>query len=217
MNHAPFVWGAYAIAVLGFGAPMPLSATAFTVCALILYVCIKLVMATRYSMFSLFVLLPRPLIDAIIDAVRPQPGETIQDPAAGTGGFLIAADRAIRRRTDDLYDLTEAQRAFQRHRAFIGMELVTGTRRLALMNGLLHGIEGGDDGMVRLGNTLGSAGSGLPKSDLILSNPPFVTAKGGGGPTRDDLTYATHNKQLAFLQHIVRHLKDGGQIGRAHV
>ena len=56
-----------------------------------------------------------------------------------------------------------------------------------------------------------AAGSALPRADIILSNPPFGTAKGGGGPTRDDLTYATSNKQLAFLQHIVRGLKDGGR------
>ncbi len=91
------------------------------------------------------------------------------------------------------------------------MELVTSTRRLALMNCLLHGMEGDDEGVVHLGNTLGSAGSALPRADIILSNPPFGTAKGGGGPTRDDFTFATSNKQLAFLQHIVRHLKDGGR------
>lgn len=154
---------------------------------------------------------PRPLIDSIIALIKPQPGETVQDPAAGTAGFLIAADTYIRTHTDNLYDLSEAQRSFQRNKAFLGMELVSGTRRLALMNCLLHGMEGDDEGVVHLGNTLGSAGSGLPKSDIILSNPPFGTAKGGGGPTRDDLTYATSNKQLAFLQHIVRHLKSGGR------
>jgi type I restriction enzyme M protein len=154
---------------------------------------------------------PRPLIDSIVHLIQPQPGETIQDPAAGTAGFLIAADAFIRQHTDDLYDLSEADRSFQRNKAFLGMELVSGTRRLALMNCLLHGMEGDAEGVVHLGNTLGSAGSGLPKSDIILSNPPFGTAKGGGGPTRDDLTYATSNKQLAFLQHIVRHLKDEGR------
>lgn len=143
--------------------------------------------------------------------MQPQPGETIQDPAAGTAGFLIAADRYMREHTDDYYDLNERERAFQRNRAFLGMELVSGTRRLALMNCLLHGMEGDDAGVVHLGNTLGSAGAGLPKSDIMLSNPPFGTAKGGGGPTRDDLTYQTSNKQLAFVQHIVRHLKDDGR------
>lgn len=154
---------------------------------------------------------PRPLIDSIVALVKPQPGETVQDPAAGTAGFLIAADAYIKAQTDNLYKLKDAKRQFQRSKAFLGMELVTSTRRLALMNCLLHGMEGDAEGVVHLGNTLGGAGSGLPKSDIILSNPPFGTAKGGGGPTRDDLTYATGNKQLAFLQHIVRHLKDSGR------
>ena len=154
---------------------------------------------------------PRPLIDSIIHLVKPQPGETIQDPAAGTAGFLIAADAYIRGNTDNLYDLKTKDQEFQRTKAYIGMELVPGTRRLALMNCLLHGMEGDDQGVVHLGNTLGSAGTTLPKTNICLSNPPFGTAKGGGGPTRDDLTYSTGNKQLAFLQHIYRHLKDGGR------
>ncbi len=154
---------------------------------------------------------PRPLIDTIVEVIKPKPGETVQDPAAGTAGFLIAADRYIKDKTDNLYDLKEKDRQFQRTKAFIGMELVSGTRRLALMNCLLHGMEGDDEGVVHLGNTLGSAGSSLPKCNVSLSNPPFGTAKGGGGPTRDDLTFATSNKQLAFVQHIVRHLQDGGR------
>ncbi|MFL9895908.1 class I SAM-dependent DNA methyltransferase [Paraburkholderia sp. RL17-381-BIF-C] len=154
---------------------------------------------------------PRPLIDSIIHIIKPQHGETIQDPAAGTAGFLIAADAYIKSHTDNLYNLNAKQQKFQRNKAFLGMELVSSTRRLALMNCMLHGMEGDDEGVVHIGNTLGNAGASLPKADIILSNPPFGTAKGGGGPTRDDLTYATGNKQLAFLQHIVRHLKDGGR------
>ena len=74
------------------------------------------------------------------------------------------------------------------------------------MNGLLHDMEGD----VILGNTLAPMGTGLRRSDLILTNPPFGT-KGGGGPTRDDFTYQTSNKQLAFLQHIYPGLKPGGR------
>ncbi|MCB1933640.1 MAG: N-6 DNA methylase [Candidatus Accumulibacter sp.] len=154
---------------------------------------------------------PRPLIDSIVALIQPQPGETIQDPAAGTAGFLIAADSYMKTTTDGYREMRVEKQEFQRRKAFLGMELVPSTRRLALMNCLLHGMEGDDAGVVHLGNTLGSAGSALPKSDIILSNPPFGTAKGGGGPTRDDLTHSTSNKQLAFLQHIVRHLKDGGR------
>ena len=154
---------------------------------------------------------PRPLIDSIINCLKPQPGETIQDPAAGTAGFLIAADAYIKSHTDDHYDLDAKAQTFQRNRAFVGIELVPGTRRLALMNTLLHGMEGDAEGVVHLGNALGQTGANLPKVDVILSNPPFGTAKGGGGPTRDDLTYKTSNKQLAFLQHIYRGLKPGGR------
>ncbi|MBX9818668.1 MAG: type I restriction-modification system subunit M, partial [Burkholderiaceae bacterium] len=114
---------------------------------------------------------PRPLIDAIVQLMQPQPGETVQDPAAGTAGFLIAADRYIKDHTDDLYNLTEKQRSFQRNQAFLGMELVGSTRRLALMNCLLHGMEGDDEGVVHVGNTLGQAGAALPKCHLSLSNP----------------------------------------------
>ena len=51
----------------------------------------------------------------------------------------------------------------------------------------------------------------MPNADVILTNPPFGTKRGGGRPTRDDFTYVTGNKQLAFLQHVYRGLKPGGR------
>ena len=152
---------------------------------------------------------PRPLIDCIVRLVKPQPGEIIQDPAAGTGGFLVAADRYIKDQTDDLYKLTEAQAFFQRHNAFVGIELVPDTHRLCLMNLMLHGIES----LVESGDTLAPDGERLGKADVILTNPPFGTKKGGGRPTRSDfsITADTSNKQLAFVEHIVRALKPGGR------
>ena len=155
---------------------------------------------------------PRALIDSIVRCIKPQAGETIQDPAAGTAGFLIAADKYIKDATDNLYDLNQKQKEFQLNNAFIGVELVPSTRRLALMNCLLHGMEGDDEGVVHLGNALGDVGKSLNKVDVVLANPPFGTAKGGEASiTRDDLTYKTSNKQLAFLQHIYRTLKPGGR------
>ena len=155
---------------------------------------------------------PRALINAMVRCLRPKPGETIQDPAAGTAGFLIAADAYIKQQTDDHFDLDARAQAFQKLKAFVGIELVPGTRRLALMNCLLHGMEGDDEGVVHLGNALGEAGKALPRADVILANPPFGTAKGGEASiTRDDLTFRTSNKQLAFLQHIYRGLKPGGR------
>ncbi|WP_196207844.1 N-6 DNA methylase [Citrobacter sp. Res13-Sevr-PEB04-36] len=155
---------------------------------------------------------PRALINSMVRCIKPQPGEVIQDPAAGTAGFLIAADQYIKANTDDLYDLSDKERVFQKNKAFIGVELVPSTRRLALMNCLLHGMEGDEKGVVHQGNALGMAGQSLTKADIILANPPFGTSKGGEASiTRDDLTYSTSNKQLAFLQHIYRNLKPGGR------
>ena len=150
---------------------------------------------------------PRPLIDCIVRLVKPQAGEVVQDPAAGTAGFLVAADRYIKDRTDDLYKLTEAQAYFQRHSAFVGIELVPDTHRLCLMNLMLHGIES----QVENGDSLSPDGERLGKADVILTNPPFGTKKGGGRPTRADfsITADTSNKQLAFVEHVVRALEAG--------
>jgi type I restriction enzyme M protein len=113
------------------------------------------------------------------------------------------ADRYIKERTDNLFDLTTAQQEFQRDVAFQGMELVPDTHSLALMNGFLHDLHS----PLILGDTLSNAGQQLRDADLVLSNPPFGTKKGGGLPSRDDFTFPTSNKQLAFLQHIYRSLR----------
>jgi type I restriction enzyme M protein len=149
---------------------------------------------------------PRPLIECMVALVKPKAGELVQDPAAGTGGFLINADRYVKQATDDFYELPAQQALFQRKKAFYGMELVADVHRLALMNAMLHDIEGD----IALGDALGPSGARLPEADVILTNPPFGTKKGGGGPARDDITYPTSNKQLVFLQHIYRSLKPGG-------
>lgn len=152
---------------------------------------------------------PRVLIDVMVALMQPQLGESIQDPAAGTGGFLIAANHHIRTH-NDVYALDEKEYK-QFRRQFHGMELVQDTHRLGLMNLMLHDLDSDEDAGLRFGDTLSSEGQQLPKADLILTNPPFGTKKGGGLPTRDDFTYPTSNKQLAFLQHIYRWLKPGGR------
>lgn len=154
---------------------------------------------------------PRVLIDSMVRLMKPALGEVIQDPAAGTGGFLIAANHWLREH-NDVFSLSEADYNRYRNSTFHGMELVQDTHRLAMMNLMLHDIESdGESTGIRLGDSLSSAGQELPKADLILTNPPFGTKKGGGLPTRDDFSYPTSNKQLSFLQHIYRGLKPGGR------
>lgn len=151
---------------------------------------------------------PRVLIEVLVRLMQPRPGEIIQDPAAGTGGFLIAADRFMRERTDDYFTLSEREQAFQKHQAFHGLENVPGTLRLLLMNLYLHDL---DSDHVDLGDTLSDKGKGLGKADLILTNPPFGPA--GGAPTRDDLsvTATVSSYQLPFVEHCIRALKPGGR------
>ncbi|MFA6209156.1 MAG: N-6 DNA methylase [Candidatus Obscuribacterales bacterium] len=156
---------------------------------------------------------PRTLIDAIVQVMKPTSADIIQDPAAGTGGFLIAAHHYIQTH-EDSSKWTEKQQKKYYSRTFYGMELVQDTHRLALMNLMLHGID--SDGAeehagIRYGDTLSPQGKALPKATLILTNPPFGTKKGGGLPDRDDFTFPTSNKQFAFLEHIYRGLAADGR------
>lgn len=154
---------------------------------------------------------PRTLIDAIVKLMQPELGEVIQDPAAGTGGFLIAANHYLQEH-NDLMKLDEKAYEQYQKRTFYGMEFVQDTHKLALMSLALNDID--SDGTtygVIYGDTMSPDAHKLPKADLILSNPPFGTKTGGGLPTRDDLTYPTSNKELAFMQHIYRNLKPGGR------
>jgi type I restriction enzyme M protein len=150
---------------------------------------------------------PRPLINVMVDLLVPKVGERWNDPAAGTFGFMIAADQYLRTKTDNYFELDSRQRKFQLEEAFSGCELVEDAHRLALMNSKLHGL----DSKIELGDTLSELGKKFKNYDGVLANPPFGTKKGGELPSRDDFTFPTSNKQLNFLQHIYRSLhKKGG-------
>ena len=154
---------------------------------------------------------PRPLIDSMVHVMRPTLDDVIQDPAAGTGGFLIAANRYIREHSNP-DDWTEKQKRKYRCNTFYGMEHVQDTHRLALMNLMLHGLDFDLQGAgIRYGDTLSPEGEALPKATLMLTNPPFGSKKGGGLPNRPDFDFPTSNKQFCFLQHIYLGLKPGGR------
>ena len=150
---------------------------------------------------------PRVLIDVMTRLIDPQPGERCHDPACGTFGFMIAAHAYIKEATDDFFDLGTDLATFEKEEAFSGCELVHDTHRLALMNAMLHGI----NGPIVLGDTLSNIGKSMKGYDVVLTNPPFGTKKGGERAMRDDLTYPTSNKQLNFLQHIYRSLNPRGR------
>lgn len=156
---------------------------------------------------------PRVLIDVMTRLMKPQAGEKCNDPACGTFGFMISASQYVRANTDDFFSLDADIARFERAEAFTGCELVHDTHRLALMNAMLHDI----DGEIKLGDTLSNVGKDMKGYDLVLTNPPFGTKKGGERATRDDFTFSTSNKQLNFLQHIYRSLKADGKARAAVV
>ncbi|MCY4190580.1 MAG: class I SAM-dependent DNA methyltransferase [Rhodospirillaceae bacterium] len=164
---------------------------------------------------------PRTLIRAMVACVRPEPGRTIADPACGTGGFFLAARDFLTDPTNHALD--RDQKAFVKHATFHGNEIVASTRRLCLMNMLLHGI--GE----MTGETAVSPADALvsppPETfDYVLANPPFGKrssmsfTNAAGEQETDDLTYnrqdfwaTTSNKQLNFVQHIRTMLKTTGR------
>ena len=156
---------------------------------------------------------PRVLIDTMVKLMKPTIDDVVVDPTAGTGGFLISAYHQITKALKP-DDMTEAQYKKLTNGTFFGMELVSDTHRLAMMNLMLHGLSvDGENTGVLYGDTLSSEGTQLPLASLVLANPPFGTKMGGGVPTRDDLVHYTSNKQLAFL-HLMYHkmLKPGGRV-----
>jgi len=164
---------------------------------------------------------PRPLIKAMVECIRPEPGKTISDPACGTGGFFLAAYDFL---TDPAnYELDKAQKAFLKHKTFNGNEIVAGTRRLCLMNMFLHNI-GEIDGDVLISPNDALVAASAQNFDYVLANPPFGKKSSmsftndAGEEETDELTYnrqdfwaTTSNKQLNFVQHIRSMLKTTGR------
>ena len=151
---------------------------------------------------------PRPLIQAIVKVMQPDPREkkdfTICDPACGTGGFLMVAYEWLMEITQGVLEREEAKRI--KSSTYYGQDLVPRPRRLALMNMFLHGVEP----QIKLGDTIYEPADSK-RFNCILSNPPFGTKGAGSAPNRDDFTVETTNKQLNFLQHIVNVLKPNGR------
>jgi type I restriction enzyme M protein len=156
---------------------------------------------------------PRPLIKAIVDVMCPKPGDTLADPACGTGGFLLAAHDYLAN-PDHSGALDREQWQHLRSKALNGWEIVDSAARLCVMNLYLHGIgTNGGDSPIRVGDSL--AADPGQRFSLVLTNPPFgkkssVTFVSDEGDTkresqtivRDDFWTSTSNKQLNFVQHV---------------
>lgn len=163
---------------------------------------------------------PRPLIHAVVDVMRPEPGQTICDPAAGMGGFLLAAHNYILKQYGPL---DKRQLEHLNQHALHGWEIVDNTARLCVMNLYLHGIAADSKtSPIHVDDSL--AADPGQRFDLVLTNPPFgkkssityVTDEGeikreSTTIVRDDFWASTGNKQLNFVQHVRTLLKIHGR------
>ena len=147
---------------------------------------------------------PRPLIQAVVDCINPQMGETVCDPACGTGGFLLTAYDYMKGQS-----ASKEKRDFLRDKALHGVDNTPLVVTLASMNLYLHGI-GTDRSPIVCEDSLEKEPSTLV--DVILANPPFGTRPAGSVDiNRPDFYVETKNNQLNFLQHMMLMLKTGGR------
>lgn len=143
---------------------------------------------------------PRSLVNTIIRLIQPSLGDLIQDPATGSGGFLVSADSYIRTKySQEKYQANPPK--------YQGVEIEKNTRRICLMNTFLHNL----DANIVYGDALTDDVAELGEADIIVANPPFGNKAGGQRPLRNDIPFPNTNKQLAFLQHIYLRLKAGGR------
>ena len=161
---------------------------------------------------------PRPLIEAVVEVMRPQPDDSICDPACGTGGFLLAAHDYIVEHNKGM-DL--GRLAHLKEKALHGWEIVDSAARLCVMNLYLNGIGGGETN-IRVDDSLRMHPG--EHFDMVLTNPPFgrkssltfVNSEGKSEKEtlvveRPDFWATTSNKQLNFLQHVRTLLKNHGR------
>lgn len=155
---------------------------------------------------------PRPVVRFMVDVVDPKLGETVLDPACGTGGFLVEVLRHLERQVST----TEDRQTLQQ-RSIFGGEAKSLPYLLCQMNLVLHGMESPN---IDYGNSLRyplwSLGDG-DRYDVILTNPPFGGEEETGIRGNFPPDKQTAETALLFLQVIMRRLRRSPRGGRAAV
>ena len=154
---------------------------------------------------------PRHIIDFIVAVVNPQKTETILDPACGTAGFLISAWQHIRQANADDRGgdtLTPAER----HRLaanLLGYDISPDFVRLSRVNMYLHGFA--EPHIVEY-DTLTSQERWDQYADVIITNPPFMSPRGGIQP-HNRFSVQSRRSEVLFVDYIAEHLNPQGRAG----
>jgi type I restriction enzyme M protein len=153
---------------------------------------------------------PRAVVRFMVTVTNPRLGETVLDPASGTGGFLVEAFNHLSQQVK-----TVADRKILQEKSLFGCEPKTLPYLLCQMNLLLHGL---DAPQIDPGNSLRFKLTDIgerDRVDVILTNPPFggEEEKGIQGNFPEDKQ--TAETALLFLQLIMRRLRRGHREGSA--
>lgn len=150
---------------------------------------------------------PRSLIKAMVEVVDPKIGETVADPACGTGGFLLAAFEHMKPQSREI-----AKQQFLKNNAFFGADITPLVVTLASMNLYLHDIGTSKSPIVCQDSLLKESDK---LYDVILANPPFGTRPQGSGEVSANRPefVKTSDNQVNFLQHIMSMVRTGGRVG----
>lgn len=151
---------------------------------------------------------PRAVTQFIVEQVNPRLGETILDPACGTGGFLVCAIEHLRKQAKTEADQRQIQDCFA------GIEKKHLPHVLCMTNLLLHGID--VPSSVRHDNTLARPLRDWgPKErvDVIVTNPPFGGMEEDGIESNFPAEFRTRETADLFLVLLMKLLKPGGRAG----
>ena len=149
---------------------------------------------------------PRAVTRFAVQMIDPKLGESIYDPACGTGGFLACSIDLLKTQIKTAED----QKVFQT--SVSGIEKKQLPHLLCTTNMMLHGIEVPQQ--IRQGNTLKRPLSSIEASemvDVIVTNPPFGGSEEDGIEKNFPSELQTKETADLFLQYIIEMLKDGGR------
>ena len=152
---------------------------------------------------------PRHIIDMMVEITAPSKNETILDPACGTAGFLISAYNYIRKNNQDEQGKTTLNPDDMNRmtKNFAGYDISPDMVRLSRVNMYLHGFTNPN---ISEYDTLTSLEKWDDTYDVIFSNPPFMTPKGGITPHKR-YRVSAKRAEVLFVDYIAEHLESKGR------